>query len=467
MIIRTIWAAAGAFCLASLFSMASAADEPTSLTKVLPTLTPVSDYSGDFSDRYTLLGDFGGGRQRLYDKGIAFDASYTHVYQGVSSGGIDEDDYEHHGLLEYGVSLDTDKLGWWPGGLLVANFYASSGDTLLSDTGNIAPVNYNSTLPTSDPPETFPMEYYLTQALPTKTLVTIGRINAGNFLDRSKFSNDRKSQFLNAALDNNLLIGSFVSFSTYALLVVQPISEDFAVYGAVFDSALQPDEYQPDDGELFSDLGGGFGADIKWDLGDGLGGSINPVFIYSNKDTAEVDNPYYPLGPPTNLVIPINAPEESDNWAVIVTIDQYLWKPDSPKRASAVDTKADKSLPNPAADYSFQGIGLGLTIRGGYAPEEGNPWNSFFTVSLGGRGLIPGRPYDRLGVGAYRMFLSDDWEDLVLIGDILDDEVGAEAFYNFAITPALTVSLDVQWIDPGLQSTDETVVLGSRVFVRF
>ena len=475
-----LYSARMALCAAGLLvsSMAFAQDKassggseesekPTSITQMIPTLTPVSDYSGDFGDRYTLLGDFNGARQDLYSKGIALDATFTQVYQGVSSGGTNDDDYKYHGLLEYGVSLDTDKLGWWPGGVFVANVYTSVGRTILGDTGSIIPVNFNSALPTADPSDTFPMEYYLTQGLPTETLVTIGRLNASNFLDRSRFSNDRKSQFLNAALGNNLLVGNFLSFSTYALLVVQPVSENVAIYGAVFEPNLQADDYQPDNGSLFSDVGAGGGADIRWELGDGLGGSLNPVFIWTNKDTTDIDNPYYPLSPLDDVVLPINAPQKSSNWTVIATLDQYLWKPAGATKKSAAAGSSVGSLPDPAADFAYQEPGLGLTVRAGYAPEEGNIWNSYFSVALSGRGVIPGRPYDRIGVGAFAQLLSDDWNDLVLVGDVLDDEVGVEAFYNYAISPALTLTADVQWIDPGIKATDNTWVLGTRLFTRF
>jgi carbohydrate-selective porin OprB len=51
---------------------------------------------------------------------------------------------------------------------------------------------------------------------------------------------------------------------------------------------------------------------------------------------------------------------------------------------------------------------------------------------------------------------------------VLGDEVGVEAFYNFAITPALQLSFDVQWIpNPGKQSSDDAVILGTRLNMRF
>ena len=45
-----------------------------SLTKLVPPLTKVFDYSGNIWDRTTLFGDFNGGRTRLYDKGFTFES---------------------------------------------------------------------------------------------------------------------------------------------------------------------------------------------------------------------------------------------------------------------------------------------------------------------------------------------------------------------------------------------------------
>jgi len=434
-----------------------------SLTELVPGLTPVSDYTGDFWNRYTLVGDVGGRRQRLYDGGVALDATFTQVYQGVASGGANDGADEYHGLFEYGLALDTGKLGLWPGGLVVANAYSSVGDTLLADSGTLAPSNFNSLLPTDNPSDTFLMEYYVTQALPTKTVVTVGRLNPSNFLDRSRFANDRRSQFLNAAVDNNILVGGFISFSSYAVLVVQPVNEHLAVYAAVWDPTAAPTKYGVDGG-LLSDVGTGGGADIHWKLGDRLDGSLNPVFLYSSKDSVEIDNPYLPLDPLVDLVIPINAPSRSDNWAVIATLDQYLWKPQSPAKGSA---GSSSDAPQPAADFAFQERGVGLVARFGYAPEDGNPFNVYVSGGIGALGVIPSRPHDRMGIGTYALFVSDDFDDLTLVGDLLEDEVGFEAYYNLAITPAVQLSFDLQWSDPGLDGVDDAVVLGTRLFVRF
>jgi carbohydrate-selective porin OprB len=436
-----------------------------SLTKVAPVLTPISDYTGDIRNRFTLFGDIGGERQKLYERGVTFDAMFTQVYQGIASGGKKDDTGEYHGLFEYGVTLDTGKLGVWPGGLIVANAYTSVGNTLFEDAGNLSPVNFNALLPTPDPSRTFLMEYYLTQALPTKTIVTIGRLNPSNFLDRSRFANDRRSQFLNAAMDNNVLIGSFLSFSTYAGLVVQPVNEHLSVYGAVFDPTAAPPDYGVEGG-LFSDVGSGAGGEIRWELGDGLGGTLNPVFIYSNKDTAEVDNPFFPIDPQTDITLPIEVPSYSDNWGVIFTLDQYLWKPDRAKKAQGA--AADR--PSPSAAFAFQEPGIGLFARFGYTPDDRNLYYMYASGGIGARGVFPSRPYDRFGIGAYTLIKSDDFgsDGFGKLADVLlEDEVGLEAYYNLALTPAVQLSFDVQWIDPGIKSTDNTVVLGTRLFIQF
>jgi carbohydrate-selective porin OprB len=44
--------------------------------------------------------------------------------------------------------------------------------------------------------------------------------------------------------------------------------------------------------------------------------------------------------------------------------------------------------------------------------------------------------------------------------------VGIEAYYNFAITPWLQVSADVQWVSPGIAINKNAVVLGTRVFLQ-
>ncbi len=146
-----------------------------------------------------------------------------------------------------------------------------------------------------------------------------------------------------------------------------------------------------------------------------------------------------------------------DNWIISLNAEQYLWKPSfSAGEESKVRT----------ASFDYQEPGIGLFGRFSFTPEDRNAWNMYASGGIGGRGIIPGRPYDRVGLGIYWMKESDDLDDLP-VGNLVQDELGFEPFYNLALTPWAQLSFDVQWIDPGLEESDDTVVLGTRLYTAF
>jgi hypothetical protein len=44
---------------------------------------------------------------------------------------------------------------------------------------------------------------------------------------------------------------------------------------------------------------------------------------------------------------------------------------------------------------------------------------------------------------------------------------GVEACYSFAITPAVRLTLDVQWVDEGSAPNDPATLLGARLHIDF
>ncbi len=420
-----------------------------SLTKVAPILTPVSDYTGDIWQRSTLFGDVAGKRQQLYDAGVTFDVSLTQVVQSVVSGGADAGGASYNGLLDYGATFDTGKLGLWSGGLLVANAQTSFGNPLKTEPGNISPVNMTPIFPVPFENDTVLMEYYLTQGLPKNMVLTIGRIDAQNFLDKNRFGDDPRNQFLNTSLNNNLLLGEFISFSTYAALFEAPVMKNLSVAFAVADAETQPGDY----GGVWDNVTLGGVVEYKWEFAGGLDGTITPHFLWTSKGADALDNPHFVPG-----LITGNVPTASGNWMVHIVFDQYLWKPKKPAGGTPkVRTRS----------FDYQEPGVGVFFRFGYVPEDRNPWNLTFSGGVGARGVIPGRPYDRMGFGVYTLIESNDVNNQPIIGRVLENEVGLEAFYNFAITPWLQITADFQWVDPGIAGTDDAVVLGSRIFMQF
>ena len=70
-----------------------------------------------------------------------------------------------------------------------------------------------------------------------------------------------------------------------------------------------------------------------------------------------------------------------------------------------------------------------------------------------------------MGIGGYWLKASDDLGGLA--GKLLDDEWGGEIYYNYAITPAVQATLDLQYADSAVTTVDDSFVVGLRLFMQF
>ena len=105
--------------------------------------------------RKQLTGDWGGLRTDLIKHGIDIDLKLSQYWQGVTSGGRDEND-EYGGTMDYQVNLDGPKLfGSWDGFSINIHartrfgedINADAGELVLPNTGMLmpAPGNYHDT----------------------------------------------------------------------------------------------------------------------------------------------------------------------------------------------------------------------------------------------------------------------------------------------------------------------------------
>ena len=426
-----------------------------SLTKLAPPITRVSDYSGDIWNRNTMFGDLGGHRSDWYDKGFSLDMQVTQIYQGVTSGGnvTGHGNGAYNGLLEVNAYLDTAKLGWWSGGLLATTLQTSWGDPLSSEAGNISPVNMTPLWPVPFENTTRVTEYYLTQGLPHEILMIAGRLDATNFLDTNSYANIPESQFFNGSLNNDLLWGNMLTFSTYAALFIIPVTENFTVATGMWTPATQPDDYGGD----WSDWGAVINPILSYHIG-GKAGKAQVTYSYSSMDTAPFDNPRISPNAFSDIISDKEGiPAENGNWLVTFNLEQHLWTP-----------QGKENFATGAQDFANNPPGIGLFYRFGYMPKDRNSFNMTMSGGLGARGIIPGRPNDRMGIGVYAMFASNDFKDAsLLLNELLEDEVGFEGYYNLAITPWLQISADVQYIDQGITTSEDAWVVGSRLNLRF
>jgi porin len=86
----------------------------------------------------------------------------------------------------------------------------------------------------------------------------------------------------------------------------------------------------------------------------------------------------------------------------------------------------------------------------------------FYSLGVGGKGMIPSRDHDRFGIGAYYTTVENPTLQVPLRGtrSFLSDEWGFEAFYNVALTPWMLLTPDIQVIGP---SQKRRIVQGSTI----
>jgi hypothetical protein len=300
------------------------------------------------------------------------------------------------------------------------------------------------------------MEYYLAQALPLNTVAIVGRLDPSNFLDQNSFACNMDNQFLNVSMNSNPLFGQFLTYSVYAALFMTKVTDDLTLEYGAWTPGSQPGDY----GGNWNDFGVAMIPHLAYRAFNHPG-MIQVIGAYTSKNALDVDNPRFVPG-----VITGNPPTKSDNWIVELAGEQYFWEP---KGASVAQAEGGRKEDFHVATQAFASAqpGVGIFYRFSTKPDDRSAYNLYLSGGVGGRGVIPGRPYDRFGVGSYWLKESNALENQ-LAGKLVGDEVGLEAFYNFAITPSLQLSLDAQWIaQSGKKSSDEAVVLGTRLNIRF
>jgi len=88
----------------------------------------------------------------------------------------------------------------------------------------------------------------------------------------------------------------------------------------------------------------------------------------------------------------------------------------------------------------------------------------FYSIGIGGKGILRTRDNDTFGLGYYYLAMSDDIADFL----DLDSEQGIELFYNIEVTPWLHITPDIQYIiDPGGGAEDDALVCGVRMQMTF
>lgn len=431
-------------------------------------------WGGPLASRARLTGDWGGARDELSKHGIVFDEDVYWTPQEIVDGG------KSHAGGNWGnavtsLQLDTGKAGMWPGGHFKIKAVSSFGHSIYADTGALVPPNEAWALPTLQA-DTGLQEFSLLQLLSPKFGFMVGKLDLS--VTPNEFYGDYRTGFANTSL-NLPLASALVPLSAFGAGVVYLPTHDVHLTMMLLD---------PSGTIKSNDLGHAFHDGVMaLATGDlktkffGLPGHQNLLLSWSNKERASlVQDPsniarllltekFPRLGDPGPIlreIIQIRAPDllqptqplntEDSTWAAVYSFEQYLWQPaGGPKR------------------------GMGMFLSAGVSDGRANPIKNSYTLGFVGKGVVPGRPHDDVGIGFSRTQFSDNFvpylRDRFDLG--LDHEDALELYYSASLTPWLTLSPSIQAVRSGLTRTldanhefrklDTTWLVGVRVGIRF
>ena len=397
-----------------------------------PAATP---YSGDIWNRSTLTGDWGGLRNEWAAKGVTLDMSITQVGQGVVAGGK-SGAWEYGGRGDFILNLDSGKLGLWPGGFFNFEMEGNWARAVNNKTGALMPVNSNQLVPLP-PGDIFGVPAWnFTQFLSPYFGLSIGKFatitaNSGDMNDFAHGKGD--TQFMNMAFNFNPLVAFTVPYSTLGTgLVVLPTKDPKQAVISLFlmsasNSPTTSGFDDLNDNNLVVVAEGRVRTDFF-----GLTGHQDFGTSFSNKKFTSIDQRL-----DRDVIENGTLKSEKGSWNLWYNFDQYLYEP-------------------------TKGADRGVGIFGRLGVSDGNPnlMKFFGSLGVGGKGMFESRPNDKFGVGYYFINIGNPTiQGPFQTRKLLRDEYGFELFYNFAITPWLLLTPDLQVVR-GAQKDKLSIVQG-------
>jgi porin len=379
---------------------------------------PANPYSGDIWTRSTLTGDWGGVRNQLADKGVTLDLSITQIGQGVVNGGK-SGAWQYGGRGDIVMNVDSGKLGLWPGGFLNLEAEGNWESAVNGNTGALMPANSSQVFPM--PGQNFDLvALNFSQFLSPYFGLTIGKYAtiSSTSGDMNEFAHGKgDTQFMNLAFNVNPLLTFTVPYSTLGTgVIVLPTKDPKEAIAKLL--VLQANGQPNTSG--FGDLDGNkillvAEGRLRTDFFELSGHQLFGT-TFSNKKFTSIDQRLSSIEETRSLTA------KKGSWNVYYNFDQYLYEPK-------------------------KGVDRGVGIFGRLGVSDGNPdFMKFFgSFGVGGKGVFESRPLDQFGLGYYFINIANPTiQGPLQTRSFLRDEYGFEAYYNFAITPWLKLTPDIQ-----------------------
>ncbi len=401
------------------------------------------DYSGDLWERPALTGDWGGRRSQLAQEGISFELDLEQTIQGNAHGGKDTNNaFRYSGSWDLRLKFDTGRMGLWPGGLLEVHGESFFGQSINDKSGGTP--NDDALYPVPGDRDVMLSQVTFTQFLSDSFGVFLGKLDM-NTGGKNEFAWTYGNNFLHSFFRWNPVVARTTPYSTlgagffflgdWGMWSFCAYDTEGAANVSGFDTAF-------DGGTSFATE-----ARFNWEP-FGKPGHQLFGFIWSDKNFVSLEQDLrsgieIPTSSLLNLfTLDVSLERESGSWSFYYNFDQYLYvEPEDPKQ------------------------GVGIFGRFGMSDGEANPIETFYSLGVGGTGIIPERDLDTFGLGYY--FVDYGGELPERLG--IRSSQGVELFYNIEVTPWLHITPDLQVIiNPGgFEDRDVAVVYGLRAQMSF
>lgn len=404
----------------------------------------------DLATRPALLDYSGSPKEQLRSLGISTDIWVTQFYQGQTEGDATKA-WFYGGKVDAFLKIDPEKLGLWPGFHVNMQYEHYLGENINRKDFALIPVNTALAYLSGDRYQSA-LSLSITQDIGEHVSVSVGKFNMmtlasqtpliggggiDTFMNRAfalpstgvGYTAARGAPGDRVVISAPYTLGGAVTFKT----------EPFILTLAIIDprSAIDPAviEHPFAKGRAW-----GAALTVPTEL-FGLRGFQTLRGAYSDAYGINLDT-IADLRPP-----PLPSP---------VSLKQGYWF-----TSYAVQQNLVQSDANPA-------VGWGLFTLVTLSDGNPNPVKWSALAGLAGNNLMDGRENDRWGFGFFQYGFSEPLLDgLAALGFYRRDEFGLEAFYNFAITPWLRLSADLQVIDPWDPAKSQATYAALRLQTKF
>ncbi|HEY5706513.1 MAG TPA: carbohydrate porin [Terrimicrobiaceae bacterium] len=431
-------------------------------------------------------GDWMGVRTTLEDKGVEISGGYTAEVWGNTTGGLKKGAV-YTGLLDFGATLDLEKLAGWKGASVSTTWLWLSGRDASEDlVGNFLTISNIAGFNTLRMLELWFQQDFFQRGDdgPPGFSLRIGQLTA----DREFIISDYGALFTNgtfgwpAFLYTNVPEGGpGYPMGTLGIRVAVNPWEWMTLQSAVFQGSVFPQNVNRHGfrWDLSSDLGYFWinELQVRWNQGEDTSALPGQAKFGAWFQTADFADPFFdedglPLADADSSGIP-----ETHRWnyGFYWILDQMLYREQGEPGAAASLSKDGKSAV--AATGGKQVVekpsnqGLGWFGRIAFEPQDRNFIGFYFDTGLVYTGLIPTRDEDQVGVGFVCAQLTKGARrTLELEGSHgVGAEMVLEVTYKAILTPWLYIQPDAQFIiNPGgTRDLGNAFIIGGRVSMNF